>query len=97
MSPLGTKTREGKATKPRMLPTKIAVNRVGEKGCQKMAYRKGRRGVTQLLTCKKLQLYFRDEQTFILLQRIYFERMKLNKYISTNIALMKRKKKKKNK
>ena len=56
----------------------------------KKGYRsKGREGVTQLLTYKKQrQLYFRDEQTFIPLQIIYFKRNKFNKYISTDIAQM---------
>ena len=48
-------------------------------------------GVIQLLTYtppkqKQWQLYFREEQTFILPQRIYFERNKFNKYISTDIS-----------
>ena len=43
-------------------------------------------GVTQLSTYKK-QLHSRDEQKFIPLQRIYFERNKYNKYISAVITM----------
>ena len=63
---------------------------------KKVSRIRGWGGVAQLLTYKKKkkkekenkrwQLYFRTEQTFIAQQRIYFERYKFNKYISTVIA-----------
>ena len=53
---------------------------------------RGSVGVTQLLAYKKKktqqkQIYFRDEQALIPLQRIYFEINKFNKYISNEISV----------